>query len=84
MKMEYDFRRGKRGPVIAQTGKTRITIWIDNDVLDWFRHIAERESRGYQTTINAALREYTTKDRIPIDEVVRKAIRDELRARKAG
>ena len=80
----YDFSRGKRGPVIAQKGKTRITIWIDNDVLDWFREAAERDGRGYQTNINAALREYARKDHIPIDELVRRAVRDELRARKVS
>ncbi len=84
MKTEYDFSRGKRGAVIAQKGKTRITIWINSDVLDWFRDTAEREGRGYQTTMNAALREYTRKDYVPIDELVRKAVREELRARKVS
>jgi uncharacterized protein (DUF4415 family) len=57
MKEEYDFRQGKRGAVIPQPGKTRITIYIDNDVLDAFRRRAENSGTGYQTMMNQALRE---------------------------
>jgi uncharacterized protein (DUF4415 family) len=59
---EYDFSKGKRGPVIPQKGKTRITIFIDTDILEWFRDEAEREGRGYQTEINQALRNYIKQD----------------------
>jgi len=39
MKKEYDFSRGKRGAVVkTPPGKTRITIRIDDDVLEWFRN----------------------------------------------
>jgi uncharacterized protein (DUF4415 family) len=55
---EYDFSKGKRGPVILHKGKTRITIFIDTDILEWFKDEAEREGRGYQTAINQALRYY--------------------------
>ncbi|MCK4430885.1 MAG: BrnA antitoxin family protein, partial [Candidatus Aminicenantes bacterium] len=38
MKKEYDFQKGKRGPLIqSPKGKTRITIRIDHDILEWFR-----------------------------------------------
>lgn len=38
MKKEYDFSKGKRGVVVrAPKGKTRITIRIDDDILEWFR-----------------------------------------------
>jgi len=40
MKREYDFSKAKRGPVLATaSGKTRITIRIDHDVIDWFRRL---------------------------------------------
>ena len=81
---EYDFSEGKRGPVIAQKGKTRITIFIDTDVLEWFRDQAEREGRGYQTAINQALKNYIEQDRRPIQDIVREVVRKELRVlRKA-
>ena len=57
MKKEYDFSNGKRGAVIKQQGKTRITIYLDNDVLDEFREQADAAGYGYQTMINEALRE---------------------------
>jgi uncharacterized protein (DUF4415 family) len=56
MKKEYDFSKAKRGAVIPQSGKTRITIYIDDDVLQDFRKRADEEGRGYQTMMNEALR----------------------------
>jgi len=79
---EYEFSKGKRGPVIPQKGKTRITIFIDTDILDWFKDEAEREGRGYQTAINQALRNYIKQDKRPIQEIVREAVRRELRELK--
>jgi len=80
MKREYDFRRGKRGAVIPQTGKTRITIYIDDDALEEFRDRADATGRGYQTMINEPLREYLGKSRKPIDEAtLRRVIREEMR-----
>ncbi|HKM90771.1 MAG TPA: BrnA antitoxin family protein, partial [Candidatus Acidoferrales bacterium] len=60
MKREYDFSRGKRGPVISvPKGKTRITIRLDHDILDWFREQVDRAGGGnYQTLINEALRQH--------------------------
>ena len=51
MKKEYDFSQGKRGAVVNTRGKTRITIHLDNDVIEAFRAKAENEGRGYQTLI---------------------------------
>jgi uncharacterized protein (DUF4415 family) len=80
MKKEYDFSKGKRGAVIPQKGKTRITIYIDNDVLEEFRAIAEDAGFGYQTMINNVLRQHLRKAQKPIDEkVLRKVIREELK-----
>jgi uncharacterized protein (DUF4415 family) len=80
MKREYNFRKGRRGAVIPQKGKTRITIYIDDDVLEEFRDRADALGRGYQTMINEALREYLDKSRQPIDEAtLRRVIREEMR-----
>ena len=56
MRDEYDFSKGKRGAVIPSPGKTRITIMLDNDVIERFRTQAEAEGVGYQTLINSLLR----------------------------
>jgi len=57
MREEYDFSQGKRGAVLPSPGKTRITIMLDDDILEYFRAEAEKEGRGYQTMVNAALRD---------------------------
>ena len=62
MQNEYDFSKGKRGPVIKPKGKTRITIYLDNDVLDKFRDQSEKAGYGYQTMINEALRQHLASD----------------------
>lgn len=56
MKMEYDFSKGKRGPVLPSMGKTRSSIYLDDAVLEAFRGAAERTGRGYLALINEALR----------------------------
>jgi len=66
MKKEYDFSNGKRGAVIPHQGKTRISIWIDNEILDWFKNESERSGLGYQTAMNQALRNYTLQDHAPV------------------
>ena len=58
MKAEYDFSKGKRGAVLLSKGKTRITIYIDDNILEEFRSRAEQAGTGYQTMINEALKEY--------------------------
>jgi len=80
MKSEYDFSKGKRGAVRpAPKGKTRITIRIDDDILDWFRNQVEAAGGGnYQTLINNALREYMTHQQEPIEVILRRVVREEL------
>lgn len=80
MKKEYDFSKGKRGAVVrAPKGKTRITIRIDDDILDWFRGEVEAAGGGnYQTLINQALREYMNQQRQPLEELLRRVVREEL------
>ena len=83
MKKDYDFRKGKRGSVVAPQGKTRITIYLDDDILEEFRNRAEEAGRGYQTMINDFLRTHLGRATRPIDEeTLRRVIREELR--KAG
>jgi uncharacterized protein (DUF4415 family) len=79
MKREYDFSKGKRGAVIRpEPGKTRITIRLDNQVLDHFRkRVHEMGGGNYQTLINDALLEYIRGVRL--EKVVRQAVREELR-----
>jgi uncharacterized DUF497 family protein/uncharacterized protein (DUF4415 family) len=80
MKKGYDFSKGRRGAVIRQRRKTRITIHLDDDVLETFRERADTEGRGYQTMINEALREHLNQsgDRVN-EETIRRIVREELR-----
>lgn len=79
MRAEYDFSKGKRGAVIAQKGKTRISIFIDNAVLDEFRARAQKAGTGYQTMMNEALRRYLSETEQPVTEkVLRHVLREEL------
>jgi uncharacterized protein (DUF4415 family) len=84
MKKEYNFSKGKRGAVVAAPkGKTRITIRIDDDILEWFRDQVDAEGGGnYQTMINDALREYITRQQEPIEVILRRVVREELNAVK--
>ncbi len=79
MKKEYDFSKAKRGAVIPQKGKTRITIYIDDDILEEFRNRADEAGSGYQTMMNEALREYLGKAKASLDETsLRRILREEL------
>ena len=81
MKKHYDFGKAARGPVVpTPPGKTRITIRLDDDVIDWFRDQVERAGGGnYQTLINGALREHMGLGREPLEDILRRVIRQELR-----
>lgn len=80
MKDEYDFRGGKRGAVIpTPPGKTRITIRLDDDVLEWFRAQVEAAGGGnYQSLINAALRSHIQHQRESLEDTLRRVVREEL------
>ncbi len=79
-KKEYDFENAKRGAVVTlPPGKTRITIRIDTDVLNWFRNqVHEAGGGNYQTLINEALREYIRYRDETFENILRKVIREEL------
>jgi uncharacterized protein (DUF4415 family) len=81
MRKEYDFSKGKRGAVLASPGKTRITIMLDNDIIDAFRKRAEKTGRGYQTAINEALRAALSSEDAPLTEAkLRQILRQELQS----
>lgn len=87
MRKEYDFSKAKRGAVIPSPGKTRITIMLDDDLIEFFRSKAEAQGAGYQTMINSSLREVVAaaKAKRPDDRpvtvaVLRKVLREELEA----
>ncbi len=85
MRKEYDFSKARRGPVISSPGKTRITIMLDDDVIEFFRAKAESQGTGYQTMINAKLRETIAAEHgrktedVPVTiEALRRVLREEL------
>ena len=80
MKDEYDFSQGKRGALDPiPPGKTRITIRLDDDILDWFRSQVNAAGGGnYQTLINDALREHIQHRKEPLEETLRRVVREEL------
>jgi hypothetical protein len=90
MKKQYDFKYGRRGAVLrAPSGKTRITIRIDDDIIQWFRNQVHRAGGGsYQTLINEALRKFAESSEQDLEGTLRRVLREELPRyavqRKAG
>ncbi len=81
MKKVYDFSKGKRGAVVPTSGKTRITIYVDDAVIRRFKAESEKTGKGYQTLINEALKSYVGLTEQPVtQELVRKIVREELAA----
>jgi hypothetical protein len=80
MRDEYDFSKARRAALVSGKGKTRITIYIDDDVLDEFRARAEQAGKGYQTLVNDALRSYLDGSReSPLTATaLRRILREEL------
>jgi len=80
METEYDFSQGKRGAIEpTPTGKTRITIRLDDEVIAWFRDQVHAAGGGnYQTLINDTLCEYIQQRREPLEETLRRVLREEL------
>ena len=85
MRETYDFSKAKRGAVVTEPGKTRITIRLDNEVLKWFR-AQTRGGGNYQTLINDALRSHMDEHGDALERTLRRVIREELKeqAAKAG
>jgi uncharacterized protein (DUF4415 family) len=81
MKDSYDFTQARRGAVAPTSGKTRITLFLDDDVLAAFRERAAGAGKGYQTLINEALRAALAPDAAPITvDALRRVLREELQA----
>lgn len=78
MRAEYDFSKGERKALIATKGKTRISIFIDNSVIEAFRKRAEAAGTGYQTMMNEALKAYLAQDEKPVTESQLRAILEEV------
>ncbi len=76
---DIDFTNAKRGPVISpEMGKTKISIRLDNRVLEYFRGIVENANGGnYQTLINDALVGYIQQESML--EAVREVVREEIK-----
>ena len=77
---EYDFGNARQGAVVSPAGnKTRITIRLDTDTLDWFRQqVHEAGGGNYQTLINEALREHVQHESGELERTLRRVIREEL------
>lgn len=80
----YDFSKGRRGAILPRQGKTRITMWLDDGVLAWFRAAADREGQGYQTMLNAVLRSFASKEPASLRKIVREVVKEELVRRQAS
>lgn len=79
MRKSYDFSKAKRGAVVrAPKGKTRITIRIDREILDWFREQVNSAGGNYQTLMNDALRQHVRNQREPLEATLRRVIRQEI------
>jgi uncharacterized protein (DUF4415 family) len=81
MRKQYDFSKAKRGPVVrSPKGKTRITIRLDEDILQWFKAQVHGASGGsYQALINTALRKHIEQRENPLEETLRRVLREELK-----
>jgi uncharacterized protein (DUF4415 family) len=86
MKQRYDFSGGKRGRIAPKDpeprGKTRITIRLDEDLVEHFLKEADASggAMGYQTLINEALRQHVEGKAPKLEETLRRIVREELRA----
>jgi uncharacterized protein (DUF4415 family) len=86
MKKRHDFSQGKRGRIVPPApeplGKTRITIRLDEDILDHFlkKSGASGGTIGYQTLINEALRRHVEGKAPKFEETLRRIVREEVRA----
>ncbi|MCY7407594.1 MAG: BrnA antitoxin family protein [Alkalinema sp. CAN_BIN05] len=80
MEETYDFSQGKRGAIDpVPSGKTRITIRLDDDILAWFREQVHLSGGGnYQTLINDAMRQHMQQQREPLESILRRVLREEL------
>lgn len=77
---EYDFSKGQRGAVSPLgTGQIRVTLTLDEEILEWFRAKVNANGGGdYSALINAALREHIANEGEPLEQLLRRVLREEL------
>ncbi len=80
MKTKYDFSKARRGAVVAPAAnKVRITIRLDQDIVDWFKSKVDKQGVGnYQTMLNEALRAHIAHHDESLEELLRKVVREEI------
>jgi uncharacterized protein (DUF4415 family) len=78
---EWGSAQAKRGPAVSvATGKTRITIHLDDDIVEWFKSQGESAGGGnYQSLINAALSEHMRRVNEPLEKTLRRVLREDLK-----
>ena len=79
MKSQYNMSKAKRRAIVPTKGKTRVTLYLDNDILDHYRKKAEKAGRGYQTLVNEALQTSMKDKRVNSVTTLRRIIREELK-----
>jgi uncharacterized protein (DUF4415 family) len=85
MKRSVDFSAGRRGPAVSNRGKTRITMYLDDSIIEHYRHESERTGKGYQTLINDALSNQIADSGKPLTATqIRRILREELGSRADG
>ena len=82
--MSEDFSKGKRGAVVkADPNKIRITIRLDGDIIEHFKkRVHDAGGGNYQTLLNDTLRQYIQSETEPLEDTLRKVIREELKHAK--
>ncbi len=82
--MSEDFSKGKRGAVVkADPNKIRITIRLDGDIIEHFKkQVHDAGGGNYQTLLNDTLRQYIQSETEPLEDTLRKVIREELKLAK--
>ncbi len=80
---DIDFSKAKRGAVIKmEPGKTKISIRLDNTVIEYFRGVVEKAGSGnYQTLMNDAL--LACMQQRNVLDAVRQVVREELAPARA-
>ena len=80
---DIDFSKAKRGAVIKmEPGKTKISIRLDNTVIEYFRSAVEKAGSGnYQTLMNDALLAFIQQRNVL--DAVRQVVREELAPARA-
>lgn len=85
MKAHYDFSQGKRGAVVPDKNKIRITIRLDQELISWFKEQVHKTGGGsYQTLINEALQTHVKNKPETLEKQIRRVFREELRHAHLG